>query len=106
MIQTIFGQIGSARCCSKIIGFIAALFVLDLRAETSPQYYAVEASAGVQVSPPQITLNWGPDWNATGYIISRKAKEATSWTQLTALTGAATSFADVNVAVGATYEYQ
>src|SRR5205814_7492643 len=47
----------------------------NVRAETSPEYYAVEASASVQVSPPQITLNWSADWNATGYTIFRKAKD-------------------------------
>jgi len=79
---------------------------LSARAETNPKYYAVEVSATVQAAPPQITLKWAPDSNATGYTVSRKAPTATSWTQVTTLAGSATAWPDVSVSNGGSYEYQ
>ena len=69
--------------------------------------YAVQISATVQVSPPQITLSWEPDmYGANSYTVLRKAKEDTSWGAPIATLGGATSqFIDSNVAVGTTYEY-
>src|SRR5438067_8349308 len=82
-----------------------ALSVLHVKAD-STWVYAVQISAVVQSSPPQITLNWQPDpYVANSYTIYRKAKEATSWGDGTTLSGSATSFTDYNVAVGQTYEY-
>lgn len=70
--------------------------------------YAVEISATVQSSPPQITLNWEADdpYGVTNYTIYRKAKDDTSWNFLASLDGSATSWTDANVTVGSTYEYQ
>src|SRR5687768_15582037 len=109
MMQTVFCRTSAVlRCCRQILVVIpvVALLAFELRAEINPQYYAVEASATIQGSPPQITLSWAADWNAVGYTISRKAKDGVSWTPLKALAGTATSFTDTSVTVSATYEYQ
>jgi hypothetical protein len=70
--------------------------------------YAVQISAQVQATPPQITLNWKPDqYGATNYTIYRKAKEDQSWgAPVCLLSGAVSNYIDTNVIVGATYEYQ
>jgi hypothetical protein len=92
-----------------------AFLVLLLTAVTQLSYaidptwnYAVQASAQVQISPPRITLNWVQDSTAIplSYAVSRKAPSDGSWTLLKTLSGSATNFADTNVSVGATYEYQ
>src|SRR5436190_625769 len=69
--------------------------------------YAVEVSASVQTSPPQITLSWPQDTSGTpsSYTVYRKAPGATSWAGGTTLSGSATSFVDSGVAVGTAYEY-
>src|SRR5262245_48283661 len=108
-MQIVPRWISAAFCCScqsflaVFALFVATPLVLELRAEVNPEYYAVEASATVQTSPVQITLNWAPDWNAAGYTISRKAKDAASWTQFQALGGMATGFTDISVVEGASY---
>src|SRR5256885_6571577 len=58
--------------------------------------YAVEVSASVQTSPPQITLSWPQDTSGTpnSYTVYRKAPGATSWAGGTTLSGSATSFVD------------
>jgi len=69
--------------------------------------YAVQISATVQTSPPQIILNWEPDpYGANSYTIFRKTKTATSWGTGTTLAGTASGFTDANVTAGSTYEYQ
>src|SRR5215831_8768861 len=67
---------------------------------------AVEASANVQKTPPKITLTWPSNAQATGYAIYRKQFSDTSWGNPIANIGAVTSWADTNVVVGASYEYQ
>ncbi len=77
------------------------------RAEDNTWLYAVQISAQVQVSPPQIALRWGADQNATKYTIYRKSEAATQWgLPLAELGGAATNYTDANVQVGRGYEYQ
>lgn len=70
--------------------------------------YAVQISAVVQSSPPQITLNWEPDpYGATNYTIYRKAKTDTSWgSPLATLDGSASNYIDTAVVDGGAYEYQ
>src|SRR5438874_2713943 len=68
--------------------------------------YAVQITATVQTSPPQITLHWEADpYGANNYTVYRKAKDATSWGGGTALAGSASSFVDNNAANGSAYEY-
>ncbi|MGH7969656.1 MAG: fibronectin type III domain-containing protein, partial [Limisphaerales bacterium] len=70
--------------------------------------YAVQVSAVVQVSPPQITLNWEADpYGANNYTIYRKAKDDTDWgSPLVTVPGYVTTYADAAVSVGSAYEYQ
>jgi len=70
--------------------------------------YAVQLSATVQSSPPQITLNWVQDSITTpiSYTVYRKAPADTSWGEGTVLSGNTTNFVDSNVTTGVAYEYQ
>lgn len=82
------------------------LGVLETRGETDPKFYAVSVSASVQVSPPQIVLEWERDSNASSYTVYRKEPASSSWGAGTPLPGDATSFADTGVQPGRVYEYQ
>ncbi len=85
---------------------IFSLLTLVFGAQAAdPYYYAVQASATVSTSPARINLSWPADPAATGYTISRKAFNSSSWTGVATLAGNATSWSDSNVAVGGTYEY-
>ena len=68
--------------------------------------YAVQVSAQVQASPPQITLKWPADPDSTAYTLYRKTRDATSWGTGTNLATNATSYVDASVAVGQSYEYK
>ncbi len=70
--------------------------------------YAVQISAAVLDSPPQVQLNWKPDpYGAHSYTVYRKPKNATSWgSPLVTLAGNATQYTDYDVGVGGVYEYQ
>ncbi len=77
------------------------------QAEDNTWLYAVQISAQVQASPPQIALTWLPDQNATKYTIYRKSKDATEWgLPIAEFDGAATNYTDADVQVGTGYEYQ
>jgi hypothetical protein len=87
------------------------LFLLNLSANLradSTWVFAVQITAEVQVSPPQIHLTWEQDmYGATGYTISRKNKGDTSWgSPIASFDGSITNFTDVNVTAGSAYEYQ
>jgi hypothetical protein len=62
------------------------------------------ASAQVQASPAQITLNWLADANATSYTISRR--QGNSWTTVATLGGGANTWTDSSVQTGTPYEYR
>ena len=70
--------------------------------------FAVQISAVVQVSPPQITLNWEPDpFGAVSFTIYRKAKNDTAWgAPIATLSGTTLTYTDYNVVAGSDYEYQ
>jgi len=87
--------------------FLLFFHVTLLEAEESTFVYAVQISAVVDVSPPRITLNWEPDpYGANSYSIYRKAKNETSWSGVTTVSGSVSNYNDTTVAAGATYEYQ
>lgn len=89
--------------CLLLTGLLLAP---DARAD-STWVYSVQLQAAVQMSPPQITLEWPPDtYGALAYIVSRKARDAAQWTYLATLPGDATSFTDTEVAPQAAYEYE
>ncbi len=91
---------------AAVLGIVSAA-ALSARAD-STFVYAVQLSASVSDSPPQITLAWEPDpFGANSYTIFRKAEEDTSWgTPLAVLPGAQSRYTDTTVAVGLGYEYQ
>ena len=88
-----------------VVAALIALAVQTVHAD-STWVYAVQISANVQTSPPQITLHWEPDqYGANSYTVYRKTKDATSWGTGTTLSGSASSFTDNSVSVGSAYEY-
>jgi len=99
-----FAVSGKGVCC--LWGMLFLTCGLSARGDAT-WVYSVQISATVQVSPPQITLNWEPDmFGADSYTVYRKAKNDTSWGSGMSLPGWATSFTDFSVSVGSTYEYQ
>ncbi|MDB6040417.1 MAG: hypothetical protein JWM99_4258, partial [Verrucomicrobiales bacterium] len=93
------------RISSALVSLWSFLFLTIAHAETNPSFYAVQVSASVSSSPARITLQWQADGNATGYTVSRKAFNATSWNTIGSVGGGSTSYADNNVAVGSAFEY-
>ena len=84
-------------------GFIAAPIS---KADTTWNY-AVQISATVQVSPPQIALTWPQDdYGAIRYTVFRKSKGAASWGTGIVLSGTTALYTDTSVVVGAAYEYR
>ncbi len=71
-----------------------------------PSDYAVHLSASVQITPPRITLSWPASSQATGYLLYRKSRDASTWGTGTSLPGTATNYIDSNVSVGGSYEYR
>lgn len=58
-------------------------------------------------SAPSITLSWSSYTSATGYLIYRKLKTATSWGSAIATpSGTATQYTDNSVSTGVNYEYK
>jgi len=69
--------------------------------------FAVQISAEVQSSPPQIRLTWRADPQfVTNYTVYRKLQSQNNWGSGQTLSGNATQFVDANVNVGAAYEYR
>jgi hypothetical protein len=67
---------------------------------------AVDVTAIVQVSPPQIALSWMPTtFPIALQKIFRKAMGAAKWTDIATLANSATNYLDTGVAVGVSYEY-
>jgi hypothetical protein len=89
-----------------LLPVILALTRTPVRAD-STWVYAVQLSATVQASPPQIALHWQPDqYGANSYTVYRKARDASSWgSPIARLSGSTSSYTDFDVTVGATYEY-
>lgn len=88
-------------------GFIL-IYLLALTSALAQQSRdtTVEVSAAVQVSPPQITLNWLPTIYPTTLLkVFRKAKGAPAWTDIATLSNSATTYVDTSIAVGVSYEY-
>ncbi len=99
----------SVRFAIRSLLAAAGIFLLSAPAlsAATDTAYAVQASATVQASPPQITLNWTPGPGAaTGYALSRKEAAAGSWTPLINLTGGITTYTDTTLSTGRMYEYQ
>ena len=89
-----------------LVVVLSTLVIQTPQAAPPAKFYSVQVSATAQVSPPQLTLSWPVDTNATSYAVSRKTKQATSWTAVTTLPGSATSYVDGNVTAGSAFEYK
>jgi hypothetical protein len=97
----------------KIFSAVLSLITMGLISQwgwaVEPTWnYAVQVSATVQLSPPQISLSWPQDTTAipSSYTVYRKAPGATSWGTGTTLAGSATTYVDTSATVGTAYEYQ
>ncbi len=99
------------RIAGRVCLGVAALFVYAFSASRASAQvaadYAVQVTAAVQTTPPQIALSWGSYSGATQYLVYRKTWTATTWgAAIATLPGSATGFTDTNVTAGASYEYQ
>ncbi|MFK8009830.1 MAG: discoidin domain-containing protein [Saprospiraceae bacterium] len=91
---------------SLLLIVLFAQNVFAQQPQPSPEERAVQLSATVQVSPPQINLQWKADNGATEYTVYRKGLTDTNWgSPIATLPGNATSYVDANVQVGVGYEY-
>ncbi len=69
--------------------------------------YTVLLSADVQNSPPQIKLNWRFQSGVTNYQVFRKLKSTSNWgAPIASLSANDTTYTDMNVTVGVSYEYR
>ena len=106
MRRVIKTSLRAASICFACYGFLEVLAALEAQADDT-FVYAVQLSATVQASPPQILLNWEPDpYGANSYAIFRKSEQAPSWGAGTVVPGSATNYLDTNVVDGSSYEYQ
>jgi hypothetical protein len=91
---------------AKIYFCFIALLLLSSQADAQvASDYAVQLMASTQTSPPQITLQWKKLTGATSYIISRKAKTATTWSNLATAPASDSTYTDASVIVDSAYEY-
>lgn len=93
----------SPSLCWLVAGYLC--FPLVVGAQT-PQDRCVLVSAQASSDPPQLRLSWPADPNATAYEIERTLFGTGSWRLIESLGGDATSFTDMEVRVGARYEYK
>src|SRR5688572_19009004 len=86
------------------------LFIALVEQETfcqlTPRHFAVELRAETKTEPPEIALRWQGDGLARRYVISRKARNDTQWTEVGIAAGHHIWFVDKNVVPGVGYEYQ
>jgi hypothetical protein len=80
--------------------------VLRSSAAVVPSDWAVQVTATIDRSSPQIHLTWPGDAYAKSYSVFRKSRDARTWTALTDLAGSAADFVDPNVNLGTGYEYK
>ncbi len=68
--------------------------------------YSVLLTATVQKNPANINISWTNDPNSTGYVVYKKLRTDTVWTQLISLVGNVLSYSDSQVNVSTIYEYK
>ncbi|MBL8755530.1 MAG: hypothetical protein JNK15_19690 [Planctomycetes bacterium] len=87
------------------LAFLLAL-TSTIGAQTAQQA-AVQVNATVTANPPSITFTWPLDATATNYFVRRRLPGSLSWGASTTIPGggAATSWSDGSVLLGARYEY-
>ncbi|HTG44206.1 MAG TPA: hypothetical protein VK633_06710, partial [Verrucomicrobiae bacterium] len=89
-----------------LVAWLAVFSSGSVLGELVAKDWAVQITAMMSGSPPQIHLNWPGDVYAQGYTVFRKHRHDRSWTFLTELPGAATSFHDSDISPGTGYEYK
>jgi hypothetical protein len=96
----------------RVLGVLTGLLLLGAalrsHAVESTWEYAVQVSAAVQSTPPQIRLSWPLDLDspAAAYGVFRKTPGDASWGTGVRLSATATNYVDSKVQVGKVYEYQ
>ena len=68
----------SIRTCQRVLPVFLFFFTGSL-GMAAPRDYAVQVSATVQESPPQIEFSWPADPTAEQYFLFRKARADTAW---------------------------
>lgn len=81
-------------------------FTLSLYAQPVGDQVSLKPEAVVSTSPLSIELNWPFAANASQYTVSRKPKNAPSWSALATLPGSATSYTDTSLELNTLYDYQ
>jgi len=92
-----------------VLFILLALLSTALDADGDSTFvFAVQLSAIVQETPPQVVLSWPQDpYGAKAYTVYRKQRNDLSWgTPVAILPGSVTTFSDSNVTVGSAWEYQ
>ena len=94
---------------SLVLGVVAVVWALPILfppilAQPTTDF-AVQVSASVQPDPPRIMLVWPVVENASGYSVSRKTRDGTTWGHPIQLPASATGYTDTDVIPGNAYEY-
>ena len=110
MTRSFCPQPAWVRTSQALVIFVFLLVLLLVEAEVRaqeipPRKFTVRATASVQESPAQITLQWPSEGDANSYVISRRTLTS-GWQQLATIGGGETSYRDGSVSVGTPYEYQ
>jgi FlgD Ig-like domain len=95
-------------CRGRSLGLLGIICLLACPSSAGANVhdYAVEVSARIRESPPQIDFSWVADGTAEEYWIFKKAPEDTCWTGPVAhLPGGSISWSDSDVQIGQAYEY-
>jgi hypothetical protein len=75
--------------------------------QTTTRDYTLQIKVTVKDSPPALLFQWDQDTSAVNYTISRKLKDATSWTVIAgSLPDTTSQFTDQNISPGNAYEYR
>jgi hypothetical protein len=86
---------------------IASLLLPVMLSAQTPADLAVQLSATVQETPPQIRLTWKKHTDATSYAVYRRLKGSTNWgSPLATMSGADTVYTDNSVSAASAYEYR
>ncbi|MBL8733365.1 MAG: hypothetical protein JNN13_13425, partial [Planctomycetes bacterium] len=92
---------------SRALSHLLPLLLLAHIAAQTAQQTVVPVNATVSTSPPSITFTWPADATASGFTVQRRLPGSASWGAVTVIpgAGAATTWTDNVVFVGARYEY-
>ena len=88
-------------------GLLACTFAVPAALAQSPVQTTIQVTATVTTAPPAITFTWPLEPTATAYSVYRRLPGSTQWgpPSVPPGGGAATTWTDATVALGARYEY-